>query len=442
MKNPQTTRQVAFAILKVVINQKKSIELAFANDNIYNSFEPRDKAFTRQLVMIVLRYRKLLTYSYEKFLKNKLPAKQRDLSLVFQIATAQILYMNVPDYAAVNSSVELAKNNKLKNFAGLLNATLKNIAKNKDKLLAEAANDKIYTIPRWLKQSWEKQYDAETILHIIDIILTEPKTDITLKPTENKALWAEKLGGELLPTGSIRLSGSSGKITDLAGFDDGAWWVQDIAATLPAMLLKQIKPLAGETVLDLCAAPGGKTAQLAAEGANVIAVDRSENRLKRLAENMNRLKLSDNVEVIAKDILQYQEDKKFSTILLDAPCTATGTLRRHPDIMWNKNGKDITELTKIQNDILTHTVNNLLADDGILVYCTCSLEQAEGEQQINEIIAENDNIERIKITAEIAQKMSITADSVTADGDLRILPIMLAKHGGNDGFFISALRKS
>ena len=262
--------------------------------------------------------------------------------------------------------------------------------------------------------------------------MVEPSLDLTV-PADSET-WVEKLGAERLPTGSLRLI-PKGSIETLDGFPDGAWWVQDAAAAIPARLLGDV---AGKRVADLCAAPGGKTAQLAAARALVTACDISEARLSRLSENLGRLKLS--AETVQADIRTWQPSRKFDAILLDAPCTSTGTIRRHPDIAVHKEPQDVVTMAKTQAAMLDRAAN-WIEPDGLLVYCTCSLEPEEGEAQIAALLERNRAVKRVPIEP---GEVGGLEEIITPLGDLRTLPSHLARSdtrlSGLDGFFAARLR--
>jgi len=250
------------------------------------------------------------------------------------------------------------------------------------------------------------------------------------------AVWAERLDATVLLTGTVRRAGS-GPITELPGFQDGAWWVQDAAAALPARLFGD---LTGRTAYDLCAAPGGKTAQLAAAGARVTALDRSERRLQRLAANLERLNLP--VETLVADAATWAPAEPADAVLLDAPCTATGAIRRHPDIQRLKVPEDVTKLASAQRRLLAHAVG-LVKPGGTLIYCTCSLQPEEGEQRIDTLLASGAPVERMPITAdELGHPTDLLTDMINERGEVRTLPGHLAGQGGIDGFFIARLRRS
>jgi 16S rRNA (cytosine967-C5)-methyltransferase len=283
--------------------------------------------------------------------------------------------------------------------------------------------------PHWLITRWVKHYGEQTARAIATANLHEPALDLTVKSDPEG--WAQKLGGRVLPNGSVRLI-AHGPVTALPGFNDGAWWVQDAAASLPMRLLGEVE---GKAVADLCAAPGGKTAQLANAGAQVTAIDRSAPRLRRLSENFTRLGLQ--ADIVTADAAAWKGGP-FDAILLDAPCMATGTIRRHPDIPWLKGEKDQAKLTTLQGRLLDNAVS-LLKPGGVLVYCTCSLEPEEGEDAIAYLLDRNKAVRRQPIApAEVSG-----AEFVTSEGDMRTLPCHWpdtdSRLAGLDGFFAARL---
>ncbi len=287
--------------------------------------------------------------------------------------------------------------------------------------------------PEWLLARWTAAYGTETARAVAAANGREPALDVTVKG--DATFWAEKLGGRMLPTGSVRTI-AHGSVTALPGFADGAWWVQDAAAALPARLFGDVS---GKHIVDLCAAPGGKTAQLAAAGAAVTAVDRAPARLKRLADNLARLKL--DAELVCADVEQWMPERTFDAALLDAPCSATGTVRRHPDIPWLKSESDIARLSAFQHRLIERA-SALINPGGMLVYCTCSLEPDENERVVADLIARNPGLRRLPVTsAELCGR----DEFVTGEGDMRTLPCQLAdadsRLSGIDGFYAARLVK-
>jgi len=297
-------------------------------------------------------------------------------------------------------------------------------------VLEKADGARINT-PTWLWMSWVEAYGEEETRAIAKAHMSEPPLDLSFKPGIDRDAWATRLGGTWLPTGTLRLP-AGGRVEAMEGFDEGVWWVQDAAAALPVKLLVISE---GEDVLDLCAAPGGKTAECAALGAKVTALDRSAPRLKRLEENLTRLKLE--AEIVTADAATYAPNRTWGKILLDAPCTATGTARRHPDVLHLKRPGDRDKLALLQARLLAHAAS-LLAPGGTLVYCTCSLEAGEGPDQIEAFLAARPDFSRLPVKSE---ELGGLSDLVTDAGDMRSLPCDLADQGGMDGFFAARLTR-
>jgi 16S rRNA (cytosine967-C5)-methyltransferase len=345
--------------------------------------------------------------------------------------------MDVPDHAAVDLSVRLVQSDRrAAKYAGLVNAVLRRCAREGQPLIDEVKSETL-DVPPWLLTRWIAQYGESVARDIAAAIGHEPSLDITVKC--DAAQWAARLHGETLPTGTVRTL-LQGSVTMLPGFTEGQWWVQDAAAALPARLFGDV---AGKTIADLCAAPGGKTAQLIQAGARVTAVDRSPNRMARLRDNLARLALE--AESVVTDGAEWQggnHSAGFDGILVDAPCSSTGTIRRHPDVAWLRQEADLGPLMALQKRLLQQAVA-LLKPGGTLVYCTCSLEAEEGEQAISALLATDSAVRRAPIDAgEVAGLNEI----VTAEGDLRTLPCHLPhadpRLSGLDGFYAARLVKS
>jgi 16S rRNA (cytosine967-C5)-methyltransferase len=394
------------------------------------ALDVRDRALARAIAGSTLRRLGSLRAAIAKFLRKPLDPRGA-LESILLTGAVQILLMEVPDHTAVDLAVEQANRDRAaKPFAPLVNAVLRNIVRERETLLPLFA-DASLDVPDWLARRRVRTWGEDAARAIAAAERTEPALDITVK--SDAAAWAERLGGELLSTGSVRLI-PHGAVTELEGFNDGAWWVQDTAASLPAKLLKA-KP--GDKIADLCAAPGGKTAQLAAAGAEVTAIDRSAPRLKRLTENLKRLGLS--AETVAADAAAFQGGP-FDAVLLDAPCSATGTIRRHPDVVWLKTEEDVRKLSEVQARLLDAAAR-LVKPGGLLVYSTCSLEPEEGEEQIAALLARNPEMERDPISPEETGDPAF----VTKSGELRTLPSHLPhsepRMAGLDGFYAARLRR-
>jgi 16S rRNA (cytosine967-C5)-methyltransferase len=393
----------------------------------------RDRALMRRLVATVLRRLGTLRFVLSKLFDRGMPTDSQRAETALLLGVAQILWMEVPDHAAVDLSVRLAQaDRRAARYVGLVNAVLRRCAR-EGHALAEEASHTAADIPSWLYARWTAHYGEATARAIADALRHEPSLDITVKSDADT--WAERLHGDVLPTGSIRTP-LHGAVTMLPGFDEGQWWVQDAAAALPVKLFGDV---AGKSVADLCAAPGGKTAQLAQAGARVTAVDRSPARVRRLQENLTRLALTS--EIVVADAAEWSHEP-FDAVLIDAPCTATGTIRRHPDIAWLKKDADIVAMAALQERLLQRAAT-LLKSGGTLVYCTCSLEPEEGELAVARLLAGESGLRRAPITAnEVAGR----AELITEAGDLRTLPCHLPhadpRLAGLDGFFAARLVKS
>jgi 16S rRNA (cytosine967-C5)-methyltransferase len=323
---------------------------------------------------------------------------------------------------------------------GLINAVLRRIAREGAALLALQDAARLNT-PAWLWQTWSAAYGEATARAITEAHLLDPPLDLTLNagwrkggPGEAPDIegWAARLGARVLPTGTLRLAPGAGEVAGLPGYGDGAWWVQDAAAALPVRLLGQV---AGKRVLDLCAAPGGKTAALAAAGAWVTAVDVSPARLARLEDNLARLGLK--AETVAADAIRWRPGEPAEAVLIDAPCSGTGTIRRHPDIAWLKQPRDLAALIRLQDRLLGAAVE-MVAPGGLLVFATCSLQPEEGAERIAALIAKGAPVERVPLGAE---EIFGRQEFLSPEGDLRSLPCHLAEFGGMDGFFACRLRR-
>lgn len=423
-------RHVALDILHAVIGRRQPLDQVLEDMDSYNALSGRDRAFIRMMVATVLRRAGQIDDMIRRATdKNDMPQPPALHSLL-RLAIAQIAFMEVPDYAVVDTAVRIAEENGLGRQKGFVNAVLRRCAREHRDWLArqDAAT---MNMPDWLLQMWIADYGVRMAAEIAQACLSEAPLDITVKNPGMTDYWTQELDAVALPTGSLRRP-SGGLVYDLPGFDDGLWWIQDAAAALPARLFGDIRD---KTVLDLCAAPGGKTAQLATQGAQVIALDRSAKRLQRLQNNMHRLRLEDHVTTEAADAAVWQPREKVPFILLDAPCTATGTIRRHPDALHLKAPGDLEKLAALQARILDNAATMLLPG-GIMVYCTCSLQKAEGEAQVDAFLSRHKTMARLPVTAD---EIGGLATLLTPQGDVRILPFHLAAQGGMDGFYIARL---
>jgi 16S rRNA (cytosine967-C5)-methyltransferase len=423
-------RRLAWTALAGSLKSRTSLDDVWEEAARRAGLPARDEALARAIAITAFRRFGTIREALGARLNEGLPSDERMLALLVTGA-AQILFLDVPDHAAVATSVEVARGDRaLMHFAGLVNAVLRRVARERDAILAGA--DPLADLPEWLRDRWRASYGEETLQAMAAAHRVEAAVDLTLR--DEAGPWAERLEAVRLPTGSLRLVERTG-ITDLAGFEEGGWWVQDAAAALPARLLG-VQP--GERAADLCAAPGGKTLQLAAAGADVVAVDRSGKRLERLQANLKRLGLE--AEVRVADVLALPDDT-FDAVLLDAPCSATGTLRRHPDVAWLKSERDVTRLADLQARLLDRAAD-LTRPGGRLVFCTCSLEPEEGERQADAFLARRPDMARVPIEpAEVGGLEAL----INGRGELRTLPHLLpgigAARPGMDGFFAARFRR-
>ncbi|MFQ5467524.1 MAG: transcription antitermination factor NusB, partial [Kiloniellaceae bacterium] len=387
-------------------------------------------AFARLLATTVLRrlgqLDALIDACLERPLKPKL-AGARDL---MRLGAAQLLFLGTPAHAAVDSTVRLARGPRAAGYRGLVNAVLRRLARQGAGLLADQSPARLNT-PDWLWDSWVAAHGDSATRAIAEAHLGEPPLDLSVADPAARAEWAARLDAAVLPTGTVRLAPGHGDVARLPGYDEGGWWVQDAAAALPARLLGDI---AGRCVLDRGAAPGGKTMQLAAAGARVTALDISPRRVARLRENLARLGLA--AETVVADAATWRPPALFDAVLLDAPCSATGTIRRHPDIARLKRPADVTALSAVQDRLLAAALA-MVAPGGVLVYAACSLQSEEGAARIEALLARGAPAERDPIGA---GEVGGLAEAITAEGDLRTLPCHLAGAGGMDGFHACRLR--
>ena len=424
-------RRAALEILDAVLDSHRPLDQALARHEDSARLEPRDRAFMRTLVGMTLRRLGQIDAVLAQFLARKLPPRTRKARHILRLGAAQLLFLGTPPHAAVDASVRLAEGPELAGFRGLVNAVLRRVASEGQGLLQGQDAPRLNT-PDWLWRSWEAAYGAEVCRAIAEAHLAEPPLDFSVRG-EAQA-WATALGAETLPTGTVRRpAAAGGSIEGLPGYAEGAWWVQDAAAALPARLLGEVK---GKRVIDLCAAPGGKTAQLAAVGAAVTAVDRSAERLKRVAANLARLRLS--AELVAADATAWRPAQPADAVLLDAPCSATGTIRRHPDLMHQKKPGDVAALVGLQ-DRLLRAAAEMVRPGGLLVYSVCSLQPEEGGPRVAALIESGAPFERLAM--EPGEIAGLPGFALADSGALRTLPSQWAERGGWDGFYAARLRR-
>lgn len=409
--------------------QKNSPLDELMRDSTAAALAPRDRNLARLIFLTTLRRLPQIDHILCQFMNRGFPRKAGDLREILQTAVAQLLFLDMPPHAVVDCAIRLArKDRNARHLKNLANGVLRNVDREGRQLISEDDAGQLNT-PDWLWNSWSAAFGQEAAKAIANMHLQPAPLDLTVK--QDPQGWAEKLGGQVLPTGSVRIA-KAGIIPELTGFDDGQWWVQDAAAAIPVRLFDELK---GKQVVDLCAAPGGKTAQLIVAGATVTALDISPERLDRVKDNLARLKLE--AELVAIDALKWSTGDQFDAVLLDAPCSSTGTIRRHPDVQRLKQPQIIKTLQPFQERLLDKAYN-LLKPGGQLVYCVCSLQAEEGEGRINAFLAAHPDMKR-KPAAQ--QKLGLPPSALTAAGDVQLRPDMFAELGGMDGFFVSVLNR-
>ncbi|WP_082572290.1 RsmB/NOP family class I SAM-dependent RNA methyltransferase [Brevundimonas sp. Root1423] len=414
-------RIAAGVLLNAALEGRGGLDAALSFREI-SSLPGPDRAFARAVAMAALRRLGEIDQILDRKLQKAPPLAVRT---ILRVALAQMLILETPAFAAVSTAVKLAEREpKTRPYKNLVNAVLRGIDREGPGLTTAESN-----LPEWLSARWRAAYGEAALVGLALAAREEPATDLSIKPDVDAAAIAEAVEGEVLPGGSIR-TGRRGDLATWPGFDDGVWWVQDAAAAVPGRLLA---PQAGEAVIDLCAAPGGKTLQLAASGATVVALDRSAVRLKRLTENLQRTDL--NAEVVATPAEDWEDDRTFDAVLLDAPCTATGTFRRNPEVLRATKPADVAKLADVQHRLLDAAAERV-KPGGRLVYCVCSLEREEGETQIIAFLRRNTAF-RTAPADPVA--VGAPSEALTPEGWLRILPSMWAEKGGVDGFFVARL---
>lgn len=400
----------------------------------YRALDVRDRALVRAILTTALRFRVTISTLLGRRLERPLPANATALAHVLHVAAAQILFLDVPDSAAVDLAVTQAKTDpRTARFAGLVNGVLRALARAKDAELGPALEG-VRDAPDWFSARLAAAYGDDRATAILAAHRIEAPVDFTVKGDPQD--WARRLGGIVLPTGTVRVSRPQRAVSELPGYDEGAWWVQDAAAALPARLLGDVRGLA---VADLCAAPGGKTAQLALAGGRVTAVEKSRNRLARLETNLGRLGLS--ADLVNADVFEFAPAAAFDAVLLDAPCSSTGTVRRHPDVPWTKSPADVDTLSALQLRLL-EAAATLVRPGGRIVFSNCSLDPLEGEELHRRVLAGNADVEADPVR--LGEIPALDA-FVTEAGTLRTTPADLDMGdpalSGLDGFFAARYRR-
>ena len=437
----EPARMTALAAFEAVMLAKSRLDEWLGASTDYQRLAPRDRRFCRRLATTALRRHGETRAILAQYITRPPVRRQYIASLIMQLAITEIIWLDAPPYAAIDQAVRLARARDHSHLHGLINASLKRIAADHQNGKGFKANPTA-NYPDWLKTRLIADWGQAHADALMAMLLDPPALDLSVKndTLEGAETWAERLGGVALPQGSVRLT--DGTPQNLEGYKEGQWWVQDAAASMAVKLLGDIK---GKHVIDACAAPGGKTAQMLASGAKVIALDASAKRIERLGENLARLNMQ--AEIIQTDLLEWQPKSLVDAVLIDAPCSATGTIRRHPDILTRQKAPDIDTLAKQQRAMISHSAQ-WLKPDGVLVFATCSLLKAEGEA-----VLANLGTDAGLIIDEIAahETPALTAYGGATQGGLRLMPDALNhdknndKTGpmiaGNDGFFMARMRR-
>jgi 16S rRNA (cytosine967-C5)-methyltransferase len=420
---PISARRVALDVLDRVLGQQQPFDDTFAGHPALGTLSLRDRAFARLLLTTTLRRLGQIDALLRHFVAT--PPRSATIQNLLRLGAAQLLFLDTPAHAAVGETVALCAH-RHRSVTGFANAVLRRIARD-GKAFAKSQDPVRLNTPDWLWESWREAYGPR-VTAIAAAHLAEPPLDLTIRQDVHQ--WAERLDAKRLFDHSVRRA-VGGPVEQLPGYDEGAWWVQDAAAALPVRLFGDV---AGRKVTDLCAAPGGKTAQLCAGRANVTAVELSQKRAGRLGDNLARLRL--DAEVVVADALEWRPPNLQDAVLLDAPCTATGTIRRHPDIAWHKSPADVAKMAELQGRLLAAAVA-MAEPGGLVVYASCSLQPEEGPQLIARALASLP-VERVPVARPELDGLQVY---ITPEGDVRTLPCHLAEQGGLDGFYIARLRR-
>ena len=421
---------ISLELLNIILKRNEPFEQIISSSDKFNKLEIKNKKFCRLIITIVLRKLGQIDFVIDKFIK-KGSIKKEIFKNIIRIGIAEILFIRSAKYAAINEAVELTKLKVSRSLSKLTNAVLRNIDRDSKGLILQMTDDQNY--PHWLIEEWKNSWGERQTKEILKWFQEKPLLDISV--AGNPIKMEKILGGKNIFGKTIRKKEITNP-TSIPYFETNDenyhWWVQDVAASIPAELLIKSNKI---NIVDLCSAPGGKTAQLAKAGKTVTAVDISQNRTIKLKENIQRLKL--NIKIIIADGTKWKPQQKYQAVLLDAPCSATGTLRRHPDIIKNRSKYSLNNYLQTQLNLINQSIT-WLEKNGLLIYSVCSLQENEGEKQIKSVLKNNKDI---IIQPILPSEVPNFEHSITKEGWLRIFPNCLDSMGGNDGFFICKLQK-
>lgn len=427
------TRQVTAQALAMVFESGKNLDDALGQAMSKFRLPENDRRLVHAIAGTVFRHLPQIDAALIRVMAQKRDPKPKILHNVLRVGVAQLLYMEIPDHAAISTTVSAAGSLKLERQKSFVNACLRSVQREKEALLSEPVHP-LDRLPPWLAHNWFTHYGEERATHMAEASLNQAPVDITFNELKAPHKDTQSPLGEPLAPWSFRSHESGSQVTSWPGFKEGAWWVQDIAASLPINMLGDVRD---KSVLDIGAAPGGKTMQLLTKGARVTALDISASRMTRLSENLARVKGVHPVKTVVADACKWTPPMPFDAIVLDAPCSSTGTLRRHPELPWIRSEKEVITLGMIQRDLLA-SASKMLAESGLLLYCTCSLQPEEGESQVEAFLADHKDFKEIRSVPEALEPF---LTSGLNDIGFRTFPDTLADKGGMDGFFFALLQR-